>query len=244
LQDIVKSGYLKVGVYYEDIYPFFIKSSEGNLTGYDIELAKDIGEKLGVEVVIDRNSTTFNELVDRVAKNDIDVAISMLSATLDRAKKVLFTNPYVVLSQGLFFNRVSMTKIKSRYQEDWSNILTKSEITIGTISGTAYEEYARETFPNAHIKTYREWGELVEAVIDAEVDCAYYDEIEIKKLIKQNPNLAIKGKTIIIKDISDPIAMAVGANNFHLWQWLNLYLSSTKKATPDMLLDRFQKDLP
>jgi len=243
LQEIVKSGYLKVGVYYQDIPPFFMKDKDGNFTGYDIEMAKDIGEKLGVKIIFDRNSTTFNELVDRVVENEIDVVISMLSATLDRAKNVLFTTPYIVLNQGLFFNRISMTKIKNTHKENWLKALTKSEITIGTISGTSYEEYAKEIFPNANLQTYDEWKELVQAVIDGEVDFAYYDEIEIKRLIKQNPNLAIKGKTIIIKDKIDPIAMAVHANNFHLWQWLNLYLSSIQKVTADTLLDRFQKDI-
>jgi ABC-type amino acid transport substrate-binding protein len=244
LTQIIKSGYIKVGVYYQDIYPFFMVNKDGKLTGYDIDMARDIGKKLDVDVVFNRTAKTFNELVDQVANNEVDVVISELSATLDRAKKVMFTTPYINLNQGMFFNRISITKFKALHKNKWQEALVDADLRIATRKGTAYENYVKQTFPNALIVTFVEWEDVIDAVIRNKVDCAYYDEIEIKKLIQQQPNLAIKGKTIIVKDSIDLIAMAVNLDNIQLLQWLNLYLAQQEQVTSDILLKRYEKELP
>ncbi|MGM0519483.1 MAG: substrate-binding periplasmic protein [Campylobacterota bacterium] len=244
LRQIIESGYIKVGVYYQDIYPFFMKNKHGELSGHDIDMALDIAEKLGVEVIFNREAKTFNSLVDMVANKQIDVVISELSATLQRAKKAMFTTPYIVLNQGMFFNRMSITKIKSKYKKQWQEKLVNSEIKIATRRGTAYENYVKNTFANAEVITFVQWQDVIDAVINGDVDCAYYDEIEIKKLIQQQPNLALKGKTIIVKDKKDPIAMAVNQNSIQLLNWLNLYLTRKEKITSNLLLEKYKKELP
>ncbi|AFL68057.1 substrate-binding periplasmic protein [Sulfurospirillum barnesii] len=244
LHEIIKSGYIEVGVYYQDIYPFFMKNKEGQLTGYDIDMALEIGKELGVKVIFNREATTFSGLVNMVVEGTVDVAISELSATLQRATNVMFSTPYVVLNHGIFFNRMSMAKLKNQHKNQWKEKLASSEIIIATRRDTAYETYVKNTFSHAQIVTFVEWEEVIDAVIRGEADCAYYDEVEIKKLIQQQPNLALKGKAIIVKDKADPIAMAVNQQNMHLLQWLNLYLAGKEKVTPDSLLEKYRKELP
>ena len=84
----------------------------GELYGVYIALAKDIAAKLGVALEFNRNAKTFKELTEMVARGDVDVdvVISVLSRTLDRAKSISFTKPYVVLRQALLVNRVEATK--------------------------------------------------------------------------------------------------------------------------------------
>lgn len=244
LRTIIQSGVLKVAIWHQDIYPFFMHNKEGKFTGHDVDMALDIGEKLGVKVEFDKSATSFNGMVDLVAEKKVDVVISLLSSTIDRAKKVLFTDPYVVLNVGMFANRMAITRLKHENDEHWFKALIKSDEIIATRRGTAYEEYARKTFPNATIKTYVEWNDVVDAVIKGEAACLFYDEIEIKKLVRLKPDLAIKGKTVVIKDQTDPLAMAVSVDHVHLWSWLNYYLKQKKPVTADILLDQYEKDLP
>src|SRR5208337_326418 len=86
--------------------------SEGRLYGVDIRLAENIAAKLGVKVEYNRNSTTFNEVVDTVARHEADIGIGSLSCTLERAKRVSFTKPYIILHQGLLINRVAAARQK------------------------------------------------------------------------------------------------------------------------------------
>lgn len=69
--DILKTKVLKVGIYKEDIYPFFMHDESGKFTGYDVDMALDIGEKLGVKIEFNREATTFNQLVDMVEEKKL-----------------------------------------------------------------------------------------------------------------------------------------------------------------------------
>lgn len=140
---------------------------------------------------------------------------------------------------GMFVNRIAITRLKNKAGNDWFKLLIDSNEVIATRRGTAYEEYVKQIFPNATIKTYVEWEDVIDSVIKGEVTCAFYDEIEIKKLVRQKPDLAIKGKTVVIKDMVDPIAIAVSNDNVQLWQWLNFYLSKKKILSADDVLDMY-----
>ena len=79
--DTVKDGVLTVGV--EGIYPPITYHDEsGELTGFDVEVAKAIGEKLGLKVH---------------DSGRIDTVINAVSVTDERKQKYDFTDPYVSL---------------------------------------------------------------------------------------------------------------------------------------------------
>ena len=101
IKKILSRGKLIVGLYCNDQPPFFMLNPKDELYGVDIALAKDIAAKFGVALEFNRNAKTFKELTEMVARGDVDVVISVLSRTLDRAKTISFTKPYVVLRQAL-----------------------------------------------------------------------------------------------------------------------------------------------
>ena len=60
----------------------------------------------------------------------------------------------------------------------------------------------------------------------------------------RNPNVAIELKSVILKDITDPIAMAVPWDSFQLLQWLNAYMEEMKVAmTADSILGRYSESI-
>ena len=91
IQKIISRNKLIVALHKEDQAPFFKVDRNGDLQGFDIELAKGIAQELGVDVEFNRDAASFNETVDIVLRKDADIVISKLSATLSRSKKVFFT---------------------------------------------------------------------------------------------------------------------------------------------------------
>src|SRR5690606_12858336 len=72
---IHENGYLTVGMYAEDRFPFFFVDERGELVGSDVEMARDIARQLGVaEVRFDRSARSFEELIDLVAAGRYDMA--------------------------------------------------------------------------------------------------------------------------------------------------------------------------
>jgi ABC-type amino acid transport substrate-binding protein len=240
IRKIIDRGKLIVAVYHKDMAPFFMRDSQGGLYGVDIHLTEEIAAKLGVKVEFNCHPTTFNEVVDTVARHEADIGMGSLSCTLERAKRVSFTKPYIILHQGLLINRVGAARQK--HGSGIMDILQVPDTAIGVHGGTSHEASARERFPRAVIREYPEWEDAVDAVMKGEVVAVIGDEVEVRKLIAARPEVALDLQTVVLKDTSDPIAIAVPWDSANLLSWLNLYLDSLGgKLTVEGILKEYSQ---
>lgn len=223
IQQIRQRGTLIVAMYYEDRPPYFYVDDAGRLVGSDVEMALDIAAKLGVDVAFLRTARSFDEVIAQVARGEADVGISKLSATLARAEHVLFTEPYLVLHQALLVNRLQFARLKLNEDEMLAE-LQNTRVKIGVKAKTSYEGYVREMFPQAEVVRIGEEDDVMAAAARGDVLAAFYDELEVKRFIYDNPSMAIDLKVLVLEDRPDPLAMAVAPENIQLLGWLNLYL--------------------
>ena len=78
-------GYLKAGLPPYNTPPaYYLDENSDELQGYDVDLARTLASKLGVDIQFDRSSTSFNNLVERVGIGDFDIAIGKLGLTYNR----------------------------------------------------------------------------------------------------------------------------------------------------------------
>ena len=237
IEGILKRGELRVVITAVDQPPFYFVDKNGKLAGYDIDIATKIAEELDVKLVISRDAPAFNDLVTLVASGKADLAISKLSKTLTRAKTVKFSTPYMTFKQGLLFNRLQLAKVAS--EGEVNNYIRNYKGTIGVIANSSYANYAKINFPQATIKEYKTWDDAVNALINGEVLSVYRDELEIKKVLASIPQSSLTLKPVYFKDLTDPIAIAVGKDNSQLLYWVNFFLESQKKMTADELLSTY-----
>jgi len=233
IQRIINRGKIIVGLYYKDKPPFIMTNQAGQLYGLDIELARGIAKRLGVGVEFNREARSYGQLHEiassgRTARgNPVDVVISKFSRTYERAKSVRYTHPYLSFRQALIVNKMQAAQKKiEAYPMDY---LRQAKVKIGVREKTSYVEYARELFKNAEIVEGK-WKDIVTMVVEGKLTAAIRDEYEIMKLIKRNPELAIKISVYILKDRKDDIAMALPCSSVNLLAWLNLYLESRSKV--------------
>ena len=239
IKKITDRGKLIVAIHSEDQPPFFYLDKNGQLKGQDIEIAKGIAAELGVNLVFNRDAKAFNDLVDIVSVGKADMAISKLSRTLKRAKIVKFSNPYVVFHQALILNRLELAK-KAPTNEDIDPFIKDFKGKIGIIANSSYVNYAKKYFPNAKPIEFPTWDDVVEAVFDGVVLAGYRDEMEIRKIIKGRSDASLKVKSVVIKDVKDPIAIAIARENDQLVFWVNLYLEQLNlNITAEKLLEKY-----
>ncbi len=84
IERIQSKGEIVVGIPPYKTPPFYSKGSDGELVGYDIDIAKKIAKSLEVQIRFDRNSTSFNNLVKRAGNSEVDFAIGKLGTTYNR----------------------------------------------------------------------------------------------------------------------------------------------------------------
>jgi len=88
---VTKNGKIVVGTS-ADFAPFEYMDENGNLTGFDIDLIREIGKRLKLEVQID--DMPFDSLLAAVQEGKIDLIIAGMNYTEERDQKVDFTDPY------------------------------------------------------------------------------------------------------------------------------------------------------
>ena len=236
---IINRGELVVALVAMDTPPFFyVKNDE--LVGLEIDLAKDIAKELKVNVRFDRSAKSFNEVVDIVSRQEADLGISKLSSTLARAQKVHFSTPYLTLNHGFILNRVRFAE----YARDRTLPVAIRQFkgTIGVIAKSAFADYGRRYFPNAEVKEFASWADVLKAVEKGEIMAAYRDEFEVKRVLRADPTASLTLRTVTFKDLDDALGIAVGLTDDTLLDYVNLYLGqSNKKLTIDKVLNALEK---
>lgn len=222
IKKIVDRGKLLVGIYSQDMPPFFMKDAQGKLYGYDISIAEDIAKYLNVGVEFDRSASTYQELFENVAQGKVDIVISKFSVTYERAKHVRFTEPYLEMRRALLVNRKdALANGAEGYPIDY---LRTNGVKIGVKSKTSYATFAKELFPSAEQVELPEWEDVVDLLVKGEITAAMYDELEIMKLVKKNPDISLFASVYILKDQKDLISMAVPYESTQLLSWLDWFM--------------------
>jgi ABC-type amino acid transport substrate-binding protein len=222
LAGIVARKELRVALYGADSVPFFYVR-DGVLEGTEIDLAKAIGRELGVTVIFDRSASTYNGVVERVAAGKADVGISLLSRTLQRARLVQYTQPYVVFKHAMLFNRLAFAELA--HGRDASSVIREFHGTIGVTQGTSYAEFVRRNFPQAEVRELPTWDDIVAELRARKLVAGYADETDIKRTLYNGPSDTLIMRAVLFDDMNDYIAMAVPLSSPHLLSFLNIYLS-------------------
>lgn len=138
LAEIKAAGKIVVGTS-ADYAPYESIDESGAFVGYDMDLIRAIGEKLGVEVEI--QDMPFDSLIAAVQEGQIDAVIAAMQATAERDEQVDFTIPY------------RMTKDAFVGAGDSTLVIEKPEDaagkSIGAQTGTVQEGWIQDTLVDA-----------------------------------------------------------------------------------------------
>ncbi|MEI8174176.1 MAG: ABC transporter substrate-binding protein [Deltaproteobacteria bacterium] len=239
IKRIMSKGKITVALVNRDRYPFYMTTKGGQLTGFDIDLARDIASRLGVRVEFNRNAKTFDEVIDIVAKKEADLGISNLTVTLKRAKQVHFTRPYLAVKNYLLVNRKGLGSHRGLSVGEMAN---RRGIKILAEEGSSYAEFSSRIFPLAKIVSHKDRERAIQAVLKNEAFALYESEDFIKTLFKNTPELYLYLDYLVIDGVKDTIAIAVHWENLHLLSWLDLYLKTVwSDATIDDILKKYPK---
>ncbi|GEM_PF-1048185 len=235
MKQIYDRGVLRVAIYSQDRIPFFYVDDGGGLTGSDVELATDMAAQFGVGVEFIRTAQSFDQVVDQVASGQADIAVSKLSATLSRAKKTLFSQPYLTLRQGLLVNRLQIARL-GQSDAPLLETIKNAPIQIGVVAGTSYVRFASELFPAAELKSFQNTQTMLDAVLRGDITAIFYDELQLKDMVESQPTHSIELQLMILNDQIDPISVAVPPNHVQMLNWINLYLETNPAKIAKLLI--------
>ena len=237
IEQIKERGKISIAMINKDNPPFFSSGADGKLVGIDVDLGHAIAESLGVKAEFLRSAQTFDEVIETVYRGEADLAISKLARSLPRAQKVLFSSPYLNFRQALLFNRLALAKEQSTGLST-DQVVKDFQGKIGVYAGSVYVQYAHKTFPKATIVEFTEWQTAIDAVVSSQVTALFRDELEVRSIVINKPELAIKLRTVVLTDTSDTKGIVASFEKHFLTDYIDFFLETQdKKRDTNQLLN-------
>ncbi len=186
----------------------------GQFTGFDNELLKDIAAKEGLK--LEFVSTDFSALLGSVANGRFDIGSSAIAQTDERKKTVAFSDPYNYQSLGI------EAKAGSGVTDE--NSLAGKRI--GVVQGTVSDSWVAANAPKAQVVRFPNDAAALSALKSAAVDGAVFDQVSAEDYARKDADLKVtKAITTTI-----PHGYAVKKGNAELLGKLN---DGIKKAIAD-----------
>ncbi|XCA84931.1 transporter substrate-binding domain-containing protein [Exiguobacterium mexicanum] len=109
--EIKEDGTLTVGTA-GTLYPASFREEDSDtLTGFDVELMKEVGKRLDLEVQF--KEMAFDNMLTSVQNGQVDVAANDISVTEDRKEKFAFSTPYKYTYGTAIVRKSDLSGIKS-----------------------------------------------------------------------------------------------------------------------------------
>jgi ABC-type amino acid transport substrate-binding protein len=131
LEAVKQKGVLVAGSSAE--YPPFEYVADGKLVGYDVDMAEEITRRMGVKVAWEK--IDFKGIVAALTAKRVDVLITALTWTPERAERIAFSDPYFDAGIG------AITPQSSAIQK----VEDLAGRKVGVQLGSSGERYVRET---------------------------------------------------------------------------------------------------
>lgn len=211
LEQIREDGTINIGVF-SDKNPFGYVDENGEYQGYDIYLARRLGEDLGVE--INFVSTEAANRIEYLQTGKVDVILANFTVTPERSEEVDFASPYMNVALGV----VSPNDNVIESLDDWN-----SEDEMIVISGTTAETYLMENYPDIKLQKYDSYATAKNALENGNGAAWANDNTEVIAFAVQN-----SGYTVGIPELGnqDTIAPAVYKGNTTLLDGINEEIQS------------------
>jgi len=219
LERIQRRGVIRVG-YNEDKLPFAYFNIQDELVGFDVNMAHAFARDLGVSIEFVRFDRA--SLADQLANDDFDVVMSGLVGTLERARDMENTTPYLDVTLGFV-----VPDYRVRRFESIDSLRREGKLKIGFVDLTrGFVERLQVALPDAEFielptsQQYftTDWEELDAFLTSAESGSAFtlfYPEFEC---------VVPRGL-----EVSQPLFYAVGARDDEMKDLLEHWVSLRKK---------------
>ncbi len=162
IEEVQDRGTLRVGLGLFE--PWSACDADGELIGFEIDVATRVAEDMGVEVEFAR--TNWNYIIPSLIAEEFDVIISGMTILPERNLKVNFTSSYNQTGIYLVANTERTADLETL--EDFNSY----SVTIATRRGASSIPAIENVFPNAMILLYDTDNAVLEAVVSGEADAA------------------------------------------------------------------------
>ena len=210
-------------------YPPFENMENGEYVGLDIEIAKAIGQKMGLEVEF--KTIQFDGIIPAVAAGgQVDAGISGFTVDPERAKEIDFSSTYYIDDQAIAAMKGGEITADNADEK-------LAGATIAVQSGTSGEAYIQENYPEATVKAFGNSTDAFAAMQAGQADAVCTNKAVVEKMLADAYQDATVVKAIAT---GEEYAIAISKDNPELTKQINAALAElAADGTIDSLINQY-----
>lgn len=208
-EETAAGGVLVMGTNAE--FPPYEFYEDNDIVGIDVEIAKAIAEKMGMELQIE--DMAFDAIIPAVTSGKADFGAAGMTVTEERQRSVEFTDTYANS------NQVAIVK------ED-SDIAGSADLegkTIGVQLGTTGDALATE-IKDATVERYNKGLEAVQSLTQGKIDAVVIDQATAQAFVNKTEGIKILEE----KMSEEEYAIAIKKGNTELVEKMNAAIAELK----------------
>ena len=196
--------------------PFTMKSKQGQLIGYEIEMAELLTDAMNLELKFVEKP--FSELLPALENGEVDIIMSGMTITPERNVNFTFAGPYIVSGKSI------LAKSKRLAVLNEMDEINKPMISIAALKGSTSQSFVKKHAPKAKLVTTADYESAVMMVLEDKVDIlvADYPICVLSVLRHQDAGLATLEEPLTM----EPIGIALTPDAFQLHNLLDNYLNA------------------
>lgn len=195
--------------------PFSAVDANGDLFGFDIDLAEALGRRLGVRVEFE--NIAYDALLAAIVSGRNDAVISAFAPLPDKQDEAAFTRPYFV------GGTVAVVKASERSEiGDWAAWAQGKRLAVeyGAGGDVAARQWARQV-ASVTVLPQLTAQDALTTLLNGGADAALVDAISAYEFLQAQPGLMLAGPPVE----PEPYAIAVSARSRELLPALNRALA-------------------
>ncbi|MBU3171508.1 amino acid ABC transporter substrate-binding protein [Clostridium estertheticum] len=233
LTDIKAKKELVVGLD-DNFPPMGFRDKSGQIVGFDIDMAKEVGKRMGVKVTF--KPVEWDGIILSLNNKDIDLIWNGLTITDKRKEQIAFSKVYVQNKQIIIVNNKSTISKK--------NALTDK--TVGLQLGSSSETaLAKDVALSKSVKEIKKYSNNTEALLDlnaGRIDAVVVDEVVGRYYVSKKPGMyKVLNENLGVEDYG----VGIRKNDTALTTEINKQLEAIKKDGTSNTISKkwFGKDI-
>ncbi len=199
-------------------WPFEYDDGTGRPKGFDVDLIRLLAEALGVELEV--RDINFDGLIPSLLDGKVDIVCSGMTATLERARTVSFSEPYFRTGLCLLVSDRRGAGILGAQHLD------REDVVIALKTGTTGHIVADKRFPKAQKRIFRDEGACALEVAQGRADAFVYDQISIAKHARAYADTT---RAILEPFTHEPYAIATRQGEADLLRFIDQFLRTVRE---------------
>lgn len=221
LEKIQKNGKLVVGMsadYAPYEFHYIDENGKDVIGGFDVDIANEIANKIGVNLVI--QEMDFDALVSALPAGKVDLVISGMNPTEERAKVVDFSEVYYNSKHGIL--------VRAEDADKYQTFADLEGAKVGVQLGSTQEKIAKTEIPNVNLQQLSNINNLILELKAGKVDAIVMEKPVAEMAVKSNPELALGKPTY--EEQTGGNAVGIAKNNPQLLAKVNEVITELNES--------------